>query len=174
VVILDWALTDCLTRAQRRHVTMLVLMLMLHDADGVCAAVEQLRQHGPKNDREQARLIRELVERRLEGVPLGDAPGALEAMRLLDGIALAGARLPASLLMFRKAAFTLEGVLEDVAGAHVKMDAVMAQYALSHWMATAAALVWLLTPADWLALEWSVVTLPLRALGLALRLGEAA
>jgi hypothetical protein len=141
------------------------MMLMLRDAGGAAAAVERLRQRRKSGDGAQARLVAGMVERWIGRLPRGETPGALQAMRLLDGIALAGVSLPASLLMFRKAAFTLEGVLEDVAGEHVRIDAVMARYAASHWLAATAALLWLLKPSDWLALEWSAVTYPLRAWG---------
>src|SRR5207245_2867738 len=41
-------------------------------------------------------------------------PGPTWAMNLLDGLARAGVRFPPRLLLFRKAFFTLQGVLADV------------------------------------------------------------
>jgi len=148
---------------------MLVLMAMLRDADGMTSAIERLRLRGPSDDRPQARLIRECVTRLLDGLSVFRLPGPMDAMRVLDEIALNGIRFPASLLMFRKAWFTLNGVLEDVSGSSVAMDSVIARYALGHWAYTGAALFSLLSPSDWVALDWSTLTLTSRLCAQALR-----
>jgi len=162
LVILDWALTERLTLQQRKSVLMLVLMTILRDSDGIVAAIERLRQRGAADDGEQVPLIRERVTRLLDRLPLFQLPGALDAMRLLDEIAWEGIRFPAALLMFRKAFFTLEGVLEDIAGPGVRVDSVIARYALAHWMETGLALFSLLSLRDWMALDWSALTLASR------------
>ena len=169
LVILDWALTGRLTLQQRRCVLMLVLMALLRDADGMTRAIERLRLPGSTDDRPQTRLIRECVTRLLDGLPLFRLPGPMDAMRVLDEIALNGIRFPASLLMFRKAWFTLNGVLEDVSGSSVGMDSVIARYALAHWAHTGAGLFSLLSPSDWVALDWSTLTLTSRLCSQALR-----
>jgi len=162
LVILDWALTGNLSLQQRRCVFMLVLMTMLRDAHGMTSAIERLRLRGPADDQQQAFLIRERVTRLLDGLPLFRVPGPMDAMRLLDEIALNGIRFPASLLMFRKAWFTLDGVLEDTSRSSVRMDSVIARYALAHWARTGTALFSLLSPSDWAALDWSTLTLASR------------
>ena len=162
LVVLDWALTDRLTRKQRKHVLMLVAMTMLRDTDGICAAIEHLRRHVAAGDQSQARLIREHVRGAVGSMPLLRLPGVMDAMHLLHDVAIQGIRFPAALLMFRKATFTLDGVLEDVAGEPVRMDAAVARYALAHWTETTATLWRLLSPGDWLAVHWSAVTLPSR------------
>ena len=108
------------------------------------------------------RIIRERVTRLLDGLPLFRFPGPMDAMRVLDEIALNGIRFPAGLLMFRKAWFTLDGVLEDTSRSSVRMDSVIARYALAHWAHTGAALFSLLSPSDWVALDWSTLTLTSR------------
>ena len=154
----DWTLT----LQQRRCVFMLVLMTMLRDADGMTGAIERLRLRGPADDRQQALIIRERVTRLLDGLPLFRLPGPMDAMRVLDEIALNGIRFPAGLLMFRKAWFTLDGVLEDISKSGVRMDSVLARYALAHWARTGAALFSLLSPSDWVSLDWSTLTLASR------------
>ena len=158
LVILDWALTEHLTRTQRKNVLILVLMMMLRDAGGIARAIEHLCQRRSSEDGGQARVIRELVSRFLDRLPFWQVPGAMDAMNLLDEIALEGVRFPAALLMFRKASFTLEGVMEDIAGSNVRVDSVIARYALEHWARTGSALWSLLSPADWVALDWSALT----------------
>jgi ubiquinone biosynthesis protein len=162
LVILDWALTERLTLEQRKSVLLLVLMTMLRDADGIVAAIERLRQRRATEDPTQARFIRERVTHLLDRRPLFQLPGAIDAMRLLDEIALEGIRFPAALLMFRKAFFTLEGVLEDILGAGVRLDLVIGRYALAHWVDAGAVLFSLLSLRDWLALDWSALTLASR------------
>jgi len=162
LVILDWALTERLTLEQRKSLVMLVLMTILRDADGIVTAIERLRQRGASDDREQGRLIRERVTCLLDRLPLFQLAGAMDAMRLLDEIALEGIRFPAALLMFRKAFFTLEGVLEDIAGTGVRVDSVIARYALAHWMKARSALFSLLSLRDWMAIDWSALTLASR------------
>jgi ubiquinone biosynthesis protein len=158
LVILDWALTERLTRSQRQSMLMLVLMMILRDADGMVNAVERLRHGLAPHDAEQARIIRERVTGLLERLPLFQIPGAMEAMRLLDEIALEGVRFPAALLMFRKAFFTLEGVLEDIAGSGVRVDSVIARYALTHWIETSATLISLLSLRNAITIDWSALT----------------
>jgi ubiquinone biosynthesis protein len=162
LVILDWALTGRLTLHQRRCVFMLVLMTMLRDTDGMTGAIERLRLRGATDDRQRTTIIRQCVSRLLDGLPLFRLPGPMDAMRLLDEIALNGIRFPAGLLMFRKAWFTLDGVLEDTSKSSVKMDSAIARYALEHWAYTGAALLSLLSPSDWVALDWSTLTLTSR------------
>ena len=162
LVIVDWALTGHLTIEQRRCVFMLVLMTMLRDAEGMIGAIERLRLHSPGDDGRQNLLIRERVTRLLDGLPWFQLPGPMDAMRVLDDIALNGVRFPASLLMFRKAWFTLEGVLEDISGTGARMDTAIARYALAHWARAGAALFAMLSPGDWLTLDWSTLTLASR------------
>ncbi len=162
LVILDWALTGHLALQQRRCVFMLVLMTMLRDADGMTGAIERLRLRGSADDRQQALIIRERVTRLLNELPLYRLPGPMDAMRLLDEIALNGIRFPAGLLMFRKAWFTLDGVLEDTSKSSVRMDSVLARYALAHWARTSVVLFSLLSPSDWASLDWSTLTLASR------------
>jgi ubiquinone biosynthesis protein len=158
LVILDWALTERLTLEQRQSVFMLVLMMTLRDVDGVVKSIDRLLGHGAADDRARRTIIHDRVNKMLDRLPLFQLPGVLDAMQLLDEIALEGIRFPAALLMFRKAFFTLEGVLEDIAGAGVRVDSTIARYAAEHWMDTGAVLFSLLSPNDWVAINWSALT----------------
>jgi ubiquinone biosynthesis protein len=168
LVILDWALTERLTLAQRKNVVMLVLMMILRDADGIAKAIEALCQLRSTGNRAEVQTIRKHVDQALDELPLTQLPGPMDAMRLLDRIALEGIRFPAALLMFRKASFTLEGVVEDIAGSQVRLDSIMAHYALAHWKDAVAGVVSLLSPRDWMEVEWSTLTLTSRVCARAL------
>jgi len=158
LVILDWALTERLSRKQRKNVVLLVLMMMLRDPQGMTDAIEALCPLRSKQDRTQAQKIRKHVERLLNNLPLTRLPGLMEAMRLLDDIALDGVRFSAALLMFRKAAFTLEGVVEDIARRDVRLNSLLANQAKDQWKQTVVGLFLLLSSRDWLAIEWSALT----------------
>ncbi len=158
VVILDWALTARLSRKQRKYIVLLVLMMQLRDANGMSKAVEELCQIPAAKSRKQSLGIRQHVDRLLDELPLTHLPGPMDAMRLLDNIALDGTRFPAALLMFRKASFTLEGVVEDIAGSRVRLDSLMARHALANWTNTIATIFTLLSLRDWLGLDWSALT----------------
>ncbi len=161
LVILDWALTERLTLEQRKSVFLLVVMLILRDSSGVSSAIEQLCLRGAKN-RWARRVIREHVTGLLDRLPLTKWPGAMDAMRLLDEIAMEGVHFPTALLMFRKASFTLEGVLEDIAGSSERIDSVVAGYALAHFGDAIARLFSMLSLRDLMALDWSALTLTSR------------
>ena len=111
-----------------------------------------------RGNRLQIRDIRKHINHVLDALPLTRLPGPMDAMRLLDNIALEGIRFPAALLMFRKASFTLEGVVEDVAGTRVRLDSLMANHTLANWKDTVACLFSLLSARDWATLDWSVLT----------------
>ena len=162
LVILDWALTERLTEKQRKNVLLLVLMMILRDASGMSKAIEELCQLRATDDGAQAQIIRKHVDRLLDELALTQLPGPIDAMRLLDEIALEGIRFPAALLMFRKASFTLEGVVEDIAGSRVQLDSLTTSHALANWKETVRSLFSLLSAGDWAALDWSALTLTSR------------
>jgi len=157
LVILDWALTETLSRKQRRGVVLLVLFMMLRDSHGMTNAIRELCQV-PSDDRVQLAIIRRHVDELLDALQVTRLPGVMEGTRLLESIALDGIPFPAALLMFRKAAFTLEGVVEDVAGTKVSMDSLVANYTFANWKDTLTCLFTLLSIHDWMSLDWSAVT----------------
>lgn len=158
LVILDWALTERLTRKQRKNVVLLVMMMALRDATGMVKAIEDLCQLHANKDRAQMASIRKHVDHLLDKLPLTKLPGPMDAMRLLDEVALEGTRFPAALLMFRKASFTLEGVVEDMAGSGVRLDSLVLRHTLANWKDTVTSLFTLLSPGDWVAIDWSALT----------------
>ncbi len=129
LVVLDWALAEHLDRESRRRLILLVLMTIFRNPDGVIDAVAGL-------GRGSSRLIRRGVSRFFAAMPDSYSPGTLDAMRLLDDLALDGVRFPTALFLFRKMLFTLDGVLHDVAAAEVRMDSVITRDFLTRWAAS--------------------------------------
>lgn len=129
LVILDWALTERLSREQRRQTVQLVLAVGLRDERRVFDALAAVSEDDILGDEVKAALVRGHVSQFFSRLSPLTPPGFTQVMPLLDGMAFAGIRFPAELLLFRKMLFTLEGVLNDVQPG-VQMDLVLARYAL--------------------------------------------
>ena len=150
LVLLDWALTESLTRDQRRHVALMALMLGLRDPVGLCGEIEALALDRPL-DPASTGFIRDHVNRFIGELPIRRLPGSVDAMRLLDRIALAGVRFPSGLMMFRKVLFMLDGILHDIAAPNMRMDLALARQFLARWTNSPLSLF------DWIGVEASAL-----------------
>ena len=159
LAILDWALTEHLTRADRRHLAMLFLMIFLRDAIGAGEAVLALSPKG-RREKLKARHIRESVADYLDRLPAKHIPSAVDAMDLLETIAWKGVRLPPSLVMFRKALFTLDGILHDIDAPEFSMESVMLRHIFEMWKGSWKTIGAPLTFGDWMKLQCSAVLFP--------------
>jgi ubiquinone biosynthesis protein len=130
LIVLDWALSERLSLAARRHLVMLALMMLLRKPAGVAEAICGL-SHSRRGRPAPRRMIEHHVSRFFAELPAGSSPGVLDAMLLLDQLALKGVRFPSALFLFRKVLFTLDGVLQDVAGGAVRIDQAVAYYFLT-------------------------------------------
>jgi ubiquinone biosynthesis protein len=163
LVVLDWALAERLSRDARRHLVLLVAMTILQNPAGVREAIAALSRHSPGPRRDRERLIALHVGRFFSRSPHGRPLGTLDAMLLLDEIALAGVHFPTSLFFFRKSVFTLDGVLQDVAGADVRIDAVILREFLTRCLASFGLFHAPLELKDFAAMEWQAVRRPFRS-----------
>jgi ubiquinone biosynthesis protein len=130
LVLLDWALTESLTRDERRHVAMLALMLGLRDPVGISGEIEALAL-GRRLSPAHRSFVGDHVDRFIGHLPFTRLPSSMDAMRLLDRLALEGIRFPAGLMMFRKVLFTLDGILHDIAAPNLRMDVILARHMLA-------------------------------------------
>lgn len=85
-------------------------------------------------------------------------------MRLLDDIALKGVHFAAPLFLFRKSLFTLDGVLQDVAGSEVRIDREIALQFLTRWGASFGLFYSPLTVKDFFSIEWNALRYSANAL----------
>jgi len=159
LVVLDWALAERLDRESRRQLVLLALMTILRKPAGVCAALEALSRRDQDPGRPE--LIRQHVTRLFER-PGKDSPGVLDAMMLLDELALDGVRFPAGLFLFRKVLFTLDAVLHDVAGHDVPIDQVIIREFLARALASFGLFHAPLHSRDLLAIQREALTYPVR------------
>lgn len=155
LLILDWALAERLSLDARRRLILLALMMILCDRAGVREAIHALS--GGHRGRRREDLIAQLVDGYFDGLAPEASPGTLDAMTLLDEVALHGVRFPASLFVFRKIVFTLDGVLHDIAGREVRIDTVIARHYLTGWLASFGVLSSPLGLRDLAALPWDAL-----------------
>jgi ubiquinone biosynthesis protein len=121
LVLLDWALVEHLTLDQRRHTLLLTIMLNLRDKGGVWREVQILSGDPSAHTGHVEHYILSFVS----DLPILKLAGSLDAMQLLDGLASQGVTFPPALLMFRKAMFTLDGVLHDITGPEANLDSLL-------------------------------------------------
>jgi ubiquinone biosynthesis protein len=159
LILLDWALAERLSLELRRQLILLVLMMVLRNPEGVRQSIRALSSN-------RGRPIIDLhVDRFFDQPPKGWSPGTLDAMRLLDEIALAGVHFPTSLFFFRKTVFTLDGVLQDVAGNDIRIDYVIVREFLTRWLGSFGMFHAPLRLKDFAAVEWQALLLPARSWG---------
>jgi ubiquinone biosynthesis protein len=164
LTVLDWALTDYLTRAERRHLAMLLFMIILRDPLGVCNAIEGLSSRKGRQEKSKARIIRASVDSFMNTLPVKHVPGAVDAMNLLEQIAFDGIRLSTSLVMFRKALFTLDGILHDIGAPEFSIESVIGKHILQNWLTNWKSLGLPLSFGDWMGLQCSALLFPGRLL----------
>ncbi len=160
LVLLDWALTENLRLEQRRNLAMLLLMVVLRDPVGVSNAILALSPPGGRHEATKAKRIREQVNRCLNELPVKRMPRAVDAMSLLEKVAWEGIRLPRSLLMFRKALFTLDGILYDMAAPDFSMQSVMLRHLMKTWTAASKNIGAPLSLGNWLQVQCSALLFP--------------
>jgi len=156
LAVIDWALVERLSLEARRQLVLLVAMVILRNKEGVLDAMYALSGRPGKG------VIEAEVARFFERLRPGDSPGALDAMRLLDETALAGVHFPSSLFFFRKSIFTLDGVLQDVAGSQVRIDYVILREFLTRCLGSFGMFHAPLELRDFAAMEWNALLLPAR------------
>jgi ubiquinone biosynthesis protein len=154
IVILDWALTERLGRAQRRHLALLLVSLALRDPVAVWREIDALRTS--RLSLRQRRVLREFVNTYVDALPLSRLPGAVDAMRLIEHLTLRRARFPASLVMLSKVLFTLDGILADIGGTNAWLGVAVARQAARRGAR------WPLGTKDWLEVNCSAFLYPSR------------
>jgi ubiquinone biosynthesis protein len=157
LVILDWALTERVSREQRRQLAMLFFMTALRDPDGICSQIQMMSRGGAKRKGSQVKIIRECVDHFVAHLPVTRMPGSADTLNLLESIALKGVRLPAPLIMLRKVLFTLDGVLHDIGGPDVNVVSVLARHATPLWLTSWKAFGAPLSLRDWLKVQSSAL-----------------
>ena len=157
LTIIDWALRERLSRDQRRHLALLFLMVSLRDPVGASNEVLALSQQRIRSDSPRAKIVREVVTSFLDELPVRRLPSGADAMKLLEGIAVKGIKFPGPLVMLSKVMFTLDGILNDIAGSDTGMGFTIARHVAQHWLSDRAAYRSPLMTRDWITLQCSAL-----------------
>lgn len=157
LTILDWALRERLSREQRRHLALLFLMVALRDPVGTCNEVLALSRPHVRGDSARGRGVCLAVGQFLEKLPAKGLASGVDAMRLLERVALKGVRFPASLVMLSKVMFTLDGILGDIGGDGNGMSFAIASHVAQHWIGNYKAFRSPLKAHDWITLQCSAL-----------------
>jgi ubiquinone biosynthesis protein len=157
LTIIDWALRERLSRDQRRHLVRLFLLVGLRDPVGTCNEVLALSQQHIRRNSTRGRMISGTVTNFLDQMPLLHIPTGVDAMRLLERIALKGVKFPAPLIMLSKVMFTLEGILDDIGGSSRGMNLTIAGHLARHWFSDCEAFRSPLATRDFITLPCSTL-----------------
>jgi ubiquinone biosynthesis protein len=158
LTIIDWALRERLSRDQRRHLALLFLMVTLRDPVGACNEVLALTQQHIRNSSPRGQMVAELTERFLDQLPVR-LPSGVDAMRLLERLAMKGIKFPGPLIMLSKVMFTLDGILGDI-GASDKSSGfgfTVARHVAQHWIKHRKDFRSPLKKRDWITVECSAL-----------------
>ena len=125
--LVDWSLAGYLARGDRIKTVSLIQGLLKKDLTGMCNAIESLAQGASHATQMPRKQLRDLVLGWLHEPENGGLPLVKQAFRLLETLSKEGMMFPVDLMLFRKAIFTLEGVLHDLWPAF-DMDVSIAQH----------------------------------------------
>ena len=157
LTIIDWALRERLSREQRRHLALLLLMVSLRDPVGAANEVMALSQQRTRSGSGRAQTIQDAVAGFMDHLPLKYLPSAADAMRLLEKMAMKGIKFPGSLVMLSKVMFTLDGILSDVDGDGSGMSMTIARHLARRWVFDRKGIRLPLTIQDWITLQCSAL-----------------
>ncbi|HXR16362.1 MAG TPA: AarF/UbiB family protein [Terriglobales bacterium] len=159
LTIIDWALRERLSRDQRRHLALLFLMVTLRDPVGTCNEVLALSQQHIRSTSSRGRMVAEFVTHFLGELPVVRLPSGVDAMLLLERLAMKGVKFPGPLIMLSKVMFTLDGILADIGGSDsgLGFGVTIARHVAQHWIANRKEFRSPLKTRDWVTLQCSAL-----------------
>jgi len=114
VGLLDWTLAGRLTRSDRVKTVRLIQAVLTNDLCSIRRAVKSLAVYSSWDNRIMRRQFRDLILNWLHSSEAAHLTHIRKTFNLLEQLALEGFIFPADLMLFRKAIFTLEGVIYDL------------------------------------------------------------
>jgi len=125
--LLDWSLAGRLTKRDRVKTAQLVQAVMKKDLSGIRRSVKALAIDAYMDSRRQRQEFRNLILPTVQSSTFERLPLIKKTFTLLEHLTFEGFVFPAELMLFRKAIFTLEGVLFDL-WPSFDMDAAVTQF----------------------------------------------
>ncbi len=157
LTIIDWALRERLSRDQRRHLALLFLMVTLRDPVGACNEILALSQQHIRSTSPRGRMIAEFVTHFLGELPVVRLPSGVDAMLLLERLAMKGVKFPGPLIMLSKVMFTLDGILGDIGGSDSGLGFAITRHVAQHWISNRKEFRSPLKTRDWVTLQCSAL-----------------
>ena len=157
LTIIDWALRERLSREQRRHLALLFLMVTLRDPVGTCNEVLALSQQHIRSTSPQGADGFRVRTHFLGELPVVRLPSGVDAMLLLERLAMEGVKFPGPLIMLSKVMFTLDGILGDIGGSDSGMGFAIARHVAQHWIRNRKEFRSPLMTRDWVTLQCSAL-----------------
>ena len=128
--LVDWSLAGRLDRSDRVKTVRLIQAILKKDLTGMVNAVRGLAAGASQPTAMPRWQLRDLILGWMHEPANERLPLIKQAFRLLEFLSMEGLVFPADLMLFRKAIFTLEGVLHDLWPAF-DMNAAVAQHMMA-------------------------------------------
>jgi ubiquinone biosynthesis protein len=128
--LLDWSLAGRLTKQSRINTVQLIQAVLKEDLSGIRRAVRSLAKCTSMANAIKRRHFRNRVTEWMRSPDFSRIPLIKRVFRLLELLTHEGFVFPAELMLFRKAIFTLDGVLHDL-WPTFDMDAAVVQYMMA-------------------------------------------
>lgn len=125
--LLDWTLAGHLTKSDRLKTVRLIQAVIKRDLSSTRRAVKALAINDFMANPRQRQAFRGVVLNLLQSSEFAGLSLIKRSFKLLEQLSFEGFVFPADLMLFRKAIFTLEGVLYDLDPAF-NMDTAIMQY----------------------------------------------
>jgi len=125
--LLDWSLAGRLTKRDRVKTAQLIQAVLKKDLSGIRRSVNALAIGDYMNSPRQRHEFRNLVLSTVRSSEFDRLALIKRTFKLLEQLTFEGFVFPAELMLFRKAIFTLEGVIFDL-WPSFNMDAAVTQY----------------------------------------------
>lgn len=114
IALLDWSLAGHLHQKVRGKIVRLIKSIILDDADQICNCVRDIADGVPKRGALSKSVLSLIVSKMIGADEEYSVSLIKKTFRLLEEITYEGVVFPAELMLFRKAIFTLEGVIYDL------------------------------------------------------------
>jgi ubiquinone biosynthesis protein len=125
--LIDWSLAGRLTKSERVKIAQLIQAILKKDLASIRRAVKVLAIGAAMDSPLQRQKFRNLIMRMMQSSEFGRLTLIKKTFKLLDLLSFEGYVFPADLMLFRKAIFTLDGVLYDL-WPSFDMDAAVTKY----------------------------------------------
>lgn len=109
ITLLDWSLVGFLSKSERMNMLKLMLGILVDDNDTICEAIANLSEDG-----KDASFLKPRVRIIVTSRKYAECRFIEKAFYFIDQMLVKGFRFSSDLVFFRKAMFTLDGVLKEL------------------------------------------------------------